>query len=287
MSLDQGAVDAIAELGRRTAADTTIPIGTGGYLDNTVIARLRRDNEVLELRDLERLLPAPRQARGTAALHDPVSFAAYVTRMHAPEGQGTTLWADDWGRRVVAVFNDHTNDATPAWRDHTASLTVRVDPDWTAWVNSSGHLLTQVEFGEFLQDQAHVVVDPPAAELYMIATTLTAKRNVTFESSVRQQSGDVAFEYREETAATTGKGKVEVPERFSVRMSPFLGAEQVQITARLRYRIDAGSGLRIGYTLQRPDIAEREAFEAILAGIDGGLPEGVPILLGTAPEALR
>lgn len=89
------------------------------------------------------------------------------------------------------------------------------------------------------------------------------------------------------TAATTGKGKVEVPERFSVRMSPFLGAEQVQITARLRYRIDAGSGLRIGYTLQRPDIAEREAFEAILAGIDGGLPEGVPILLGTAPEALR
>ena len=68
------------------------------------------NDEALHTFDPENLLDQPRRARGEAALHDPVSFAAYVSRL-APADKATSLWADDKARTIVALFNDHaTND---------------------------------------------------------------------------------------------------------------------------------------------------------------------------------
>lgn len=291
-SLTGDAVDAAAELGRRSAEEMVVAVDTGhDKLDTSVLIRLRRDDETVDVQDLERKLPAPREAKGKASFHDPASFATYVsqfeTRTTRAEGR-TTVWADDQARSVVAVFNDHSSADLPGWRDHTANYSVRVDPDWAAWTGRNKKLMSQLDFGEFLQDQAHTIVDPSAAEMHMIATTLTAQRNLSFESAVRLQSGDVEFVYREDTKAQVGKGKgtVEIPERFTIRVAPFVGVEPVEITARLRWRITP-EGLGIGYILQRPDIAERIAFETILAGITADLPDSVPVLLGTAPAALR
>lgn len=282
--LDAEAVETAAELGRRTAEVQAIELGTGEDVDSTVIARVVRTDETVQFHDLEQYLLQPRRAWGSAAMHDPASFAAYVTRLDRKE-LATSLWADDKARTIVAVFNDH-DDTAAGWRDHTAKLTVRVDTDWAAWTGKDGALVGQIAFGEFLEEQLHTIGDPPAADLVAIATTLTAKRNLTFESSVRLQSGDVAFEYREETAAKATKAKLDVPERFTIRLSPFTGVAAVDVVARLRYRIGP-DGLRIGYKLTRPDIAEREAFDRIVAQVVEDTPEGVPMLLGTAPGALR
>jgi len=222
-------------------------------------------------------------------MHDPVSFAAYVTRLIPKAGyDAASLWCDDKFRTITAVFNDHTSVVHAGWRDHTATLTVRVDDDWSAWVARNGKLIPQVQFGEFLENQLHTIVDPPAADLVMIAKTLVGKRNVSFESSVKWESSDLAFEYREVTKAeAAGKaGKIEVPKSFKIRLSPFVGAAPVELVARLRYDVTREC-LSLGYQLTRPDRAEKEAFDRIVTQVGENTPEGVPVLFGTAPSPTR
>lgn len=282
--LDSTAVEAAADLGRRLADASNDRRVTFTEEYHAPFVVPMRDDEHLEPYNPEQFLDQPYRPRGHADMHDPVSFAAYVTRL--ADAGATSLWADDKHRTIAAVFNDHQPLGAAGWRDHTARLTVRVDPDWTAWTAKDGQLIGQTTFGEFLEDQLHTIVDPPAADLVGIATQFTAKRNVTFEQSTRLQSGEVAFEYREETTTKTNKGKVEVPERFTIQLAPFVGATAVQVVARLRYRIGP-EGLRIGYKLTRADLAEREAFDRIVTQVGENTPEGVPVLFGTAPTSLR
>jgi uncharacterized protein YfdQ (DUF2303 family) len=286
--LDETAVIAAADLGRRAVEAQSITLNTGETkIDSSLIARVVRDDEDVELHDLEKYLTAPRRARGSVRMHDPVSFAAYVTRL-APADKATSLWTDDQARTIVAVFNDHVDTFTPGWRDHTATLTVRVDPDWSSWISRNGSLIPQVQFGEFLENHLHVIVDPPAADLVMIAKTLVGKRNLSFESSVKWETSDVVFEYREVTKAEAGgkAGKVEIPKSFTIWLAPFVGAAPVEMVARLRYDVSREC-LSLGYQLTRPDRAEKEAFERIVAQVGENTPEGVPVLFGTAPESLR
>jgi uncharacterized protein YfdQ (DUF2303 family) len=285
--LDNAAVEAAADLGRRLAdASKDRRVVIDGEYHAPFVVPLR-DDEHLESFNPEQLLDQPYRPRGHAAVHDPVSFAAYVTRL-ADTGS-TSLWADDQQRTIVAVFNDHRAGGDAGWRDHTATLTVRVDPDWSSWIGHNGKLLPQVAFGEFLENQLHTIVDPPAADLVQIAKTLVGKRNLSFESSVKWETSDIAFEYREETRAEAkiGKaGKVEVPKTFTIRCAPFVGAAPVEMVARLRYDITR-EHLSLGYQLTRPDRAEKEAFERIVAQVGENTPEGVPVLFGTAPASLR
>lgn len=277
-----GTVDAVAALAREAERAGHVTLTTGHSADDTVIVRVLTDSERLDVLDLEHVLDAPRRPRGSATLHDPSAFAAYVTRL---DEDTTTVWADDQARRIVAVFDDH-HTASPGWRQHRAELAVRVDPAWQAWRARDGKLTAQTDFGEFLEDHAPEIVDPPAAVMVDVATTLVARRSLAFESSTRLTSGDVGFVYREETAAKAGgKGTLEIPSQFRVRMAPLVGADPVEVTARLRYRISDG-GLQIGYRLHRPDLVEREAFDFVAAVVRAGIPPHVPLLGGTAPAAL-
>lgn len=280
--LSDSGVEAAADLGRAAAAAQAIELETGDpALDSSLFLRVARTNETVVITDLERVLSAPRCPRGGAVLHEADSFVTYVTRLGSDH---TTVWCNDSERSVTAIFNDH--HGSPGWRDHRATLKVQLDEDWKAWTSKDGLLLSQATFGEFLEDQAHTIADPPAGELLAIATTLTARRNINFESSVRLSTGDISFGYTEETQAKASKGKLDVPERFTVRMPPLRGAEAISISARLRYRFNA-EGFRIGYRLQRPDIAEQEAFDEIVAKIVNGIPSTIPVLTGAAPEPLR
>lgn len=280
------AVRAVEDLTRRAVQAQTILLDTGDTdVDTSVLVRVRRHDESIQIEDLEHLLSRPRSQSGLAALHDPTSFAAYVTRLH--DVDETTVWADDRTRRVVAVLNDHDPGIIAGWRDHRVQLDLRVDPDWAAWTAADGKLMNQMLFGEFLEDHLGSIVDPPAAELMDVAMTLVAKRNLAFESSARLQSGDVGFVYREETTAKAGsKGQLEIPQHFRIRVAPFVGSDPVDVAARLRYRI-SGEGLQLGYRLDRPDLRELEAFGFVVDLLRTGIPQAVPLLFGTAPEALR
>lgn len=244
-----------------------------------LVTRVLRQDERIEVMDLEHTLPAPWRPRGNATIYEPVDFISYVNRLRS---DATTVWADPDRGEVTAVFDDHTNAETAGWRHHRATLNVRRDPEWAAWVERSGHLDTQEGFAEFLEDRLMSIVDPDPATMLEVALTFQAHRSASFERGTRLQSGDVQLRWIETTTASAGKGNIDVPEKFTIRVSPFLGVDPVDLVARLRYRISDGN-LRIGFVLHRPDLAEQEAFDRIRALVAEGTPAGC--LLGPAPAS--
>lgn len=277
-STDSDVLDA-AELGRRAALATAID---GDDLDAGYVARVLRQDERVEFHDLEHWLGEPRAPRGHAVIYEPNDFVSYVERLH---DESTTLWADPDNGSITAVFDDHASADVAGWRRHRAVLQLRADDDWKTWVQSSGRLGSQEVFAEFIEDNLAAIVDPDPATMLEIATSFQARRHASFERGTRLTTGDVQLRWVETTTATAGtKGHLEVPEKFTVRLAPFLGVEPVELTARLRYRIADGQ-LRIGYALHRPDIAVREAFDRIRAVVATNV--SVPIHLGEAPAQLH
>lgn len=287
-ALDTPAVEAVAHLVRLAANAAPIDLNTGEDADTTLLVRASYGSKV-EITDLEGYLEQPRHARGGAELHDADSFAKYVSRLvGTPEGPmvaQASLWADDEARSVVCVFNDHTDGAAPGWRDLRARFTARVDKDWERWRAQDSKMMTQLAFGEFLQDMVHTIVEPAAAALMQTAMTFTARRGLQFESAARIDTGDINLVYKETTKAEAAKGNIEMPSSVVIQTPVFYGQAPIQIRARLRPRITP-DGLQVGYVLQRPDLAERTSFDEIVTTIDQNTPD-IHFMMGTAPTALR
>lgn len=280
-----GSTEQIAELAHRAAnTEAPEPYVLGG--DTSIIVRTVRNDENIRTIDLEKLLVEPRRARGTATITDPADFISYVNRLRDDR---TTVWADEKTRRITAVFNDHADaaDGSAGWRDHTASLAMQIDPDWTEWMDVDGKLGSQEWFANFLEDHARTIVSPDAATMFEVARGFQARTNSAFSRAIRVDNGDVQLTWTEETEAKVNsatKGTLEVPQLFTVRLAPFVGVPASEVTARLRWRLRDGT-LGIGFSLLRPDLVMREAFQDVLSTIRDAV-DSTPVLLGSAPQPL-
>ncbi|MGW4525145.1 DUF2303 family protein [Amycolatopsis sp. NPDC004378] len=281
------AVEAIAELAHRAAA-AEAPAPHPIVQDDSLVVRVVPNDQTIRTVDLERHLGTPRRPRGDATITDPADFCTYVRRL---EGTQTTVWANEDAATVTAVFNDHgeTEDGDAegfgGWRDHTATLRLKVDRDWAAWAEFDGKLFEQETFAEFLEDNARLIVDPDAATMYEVARSFQARSKSDYSRVVRVDNGDVQMTWNEQTDAKVGvgKGTFEVPATFTVRLAPFVGTPMQELTARLRWRLREGR-LGIGFALLRPDLVVREAFQDVVATVNGDINS--PVLLGVSPKAL-
>lgn len=274
---------ATADLGRLSTKVEPFPLSSAA--DPLVVVRVRHDEQI-SVTDLEEHLSAPLQPRGHVALHDHKDFAAYVNRLATP-GQ-TTVWADVEQRNITAVLNDHEDHQVAGWRDHRVTLQLRLDADWVLWNrrNGTNALMSQAAFAEHLEEMAHTIVEPSAADLMEVAKTFQAKKSVDFSEAVRLDNGDVQLSYAETTTAKAGtKGHMEIPSEFTLALAPFIGGQPVAVTARLRYRIEGGR-LGLGYVLHRPDLVLQAAFDNVLADVRAELITE-SVFNGTAPKALR
>lgn len=275
-------VTAAADLGRR---DTERDLQhTNAFADSPLVVARMRNDERVDVISLERHLDSPLRGRGNAELHDPTDWAGYVRRLHDEEF--TTIWADPDSGRITAVFDDHAAFHTPMWRCHTATLVLKVDPDWNAWIASNNMLSGQACFAELIENLAHTVVDPEPATMLEIARTFDAKRTVNFSSGVRLDSGDVQLTYEETAKAKAGeRGQLDIPYAFTVHIAPFLGVPAADIQARLRWRIQDGE-LRIGYALLRPDHVRRDIIAALIGELRDQV-EPVPVFMGLPPKPVQ
>ncbi|WP_435583356.1 DUF2303 family protein [Amycolatopsis thermoflava] len=286
------AAEVIADLARRTEAATVAESYIVSDSADSIIVRVERNDESTVVHDLESKLERPRRNRGTASLYDPSDFAAYTRRL---ADAYTTVWGDENNGRFTAVFNDHADSESAGWRDHTAVLQLQDDPEWTAWLKFDNKWFTQMQFAEFLEEHAAVIIEPNPADFLEVASTFKAHKKADFSSGVDLTTGDVQLTYNEETTAKTTKaGQIEVPRQFTVSIAPFLGTTPRPVAARLRWTIDEGA-LSIGYKLHRPDLVKRDAFADIrqalvesLAAVEGddsvAYDGVVPVLLGAAPR---
>jgi uncharacterized protein YfdQ (DUF2303 family) len=243
--------------------------------------RVHREDENITRLNLESWRHAPVRPRGMATIYDAPNFVDYVKRLCDDD---TTVWGHEATSSFTAVFNDH-NGPDAGWRDHKAVLQLQNDPEWDAFARRSGQYMSQIEFAEFLQDYAPLVVEPDGATLLEVSMNFRAHRKAEFESAVDLETGDVSFSYTEQSPAPrpSKSGQIEVPREFTVSLSPYLGLPTVTLTARLQVRRQK-AGLKIGFRLVRPDLVRRDAFTAIRNKLGEGLQEeGIAVLLGAAP----
>lgn len=227
--------------------------------------------------DLERYGLRPSRAVGTVRVQTVDDFSLYVARHDDPEA--TTVWADIDTGKLVGVIDDHS-DADAGWGEHRVELTLKPTEAWLHWTKRSGTLMDQETFAEHVEDGMSEIVEPSAAELLDIVTTMQGHTNAEWKNAVRLQDGSVQFVYNEEATATAGgNGELQIPQTFKLGIAPFLGEDRYALTARLRYRVKSGK-LEIGYKLDRPGDVVRDAIDQIATRLAQSFPDrtfiGIP-----------
>lgn len=268
--LNQQTVKELVGLGRASAE-----VRQSG---NTPFVVIPNDHRVVQLRDTIINPDADRPIRkaGIVKVLDGLSFCEYYTLFH---DEHSRVFADETEARILAVLDYHgIGDNAPRWGQHRLDLTLRHSEEWAAWTGHSGKRSPQMEFAEFLEDNAPDIVTPDAATMMECARSLSAKTDVDFGSAIRINNGSVQFKYTETVKGTYGAGNVDVPEQFVIAIPVYVGGERVRVTARLRYRIASGK-LTFWYDLLRASAVERDAFLNIRSQIGSNL--SVTIINGT------
>jgi len=226
---------------------------------------------------LESLLATPHRLRGTLQAGDLDSFL----RMAATGAPQNTIivWDVDEGSgtaRFEAIYNADT------WRDHRAMYVPRNTASWKKWLAHNGKAMDQVTFSAFIEDNAPDVAEPPGAAMLEMARTIEAKKKVAFASAIRLDNGQHQFSYEEQIEGTAQKGKMAIPEAFTIGVAVYVGGPAYRVTARLRYRIQDGGKLTLWYDLLRAQDVIEAAVKEMVATIQATVP--AVICRGSIPE---
>ncbi|WP_289172456.1 DUF2303 family protein [uncultured Parasutterella sp.] len=233
----------------------------------------------------EALLAAPKRTRGQTKINDIDSFLAFVKDY---AGQYTSMYIKADLKNLeflaTAIFNDNKKNFAQ-WADHKALYKPVTSTDWDAWISRNKLRTSQEEFALFLDEHIEDIVGddheaPSAATVLEAVTNLYDCRNVTFGSKVSLSNGMTSFEYKEQDG---GSGRLQVPTEFLIGIPVFADGAGYKIRAKLRYKIDRGSGaLCLWYELQR---VEKVFEKAILTQMEklNSLSDLMPIYYGSEP----
>ncbi len=265
----------LVELGRASGSPQLVAGGNSAYAVIPSTCKVEDLTRFIVNDNTER----PVRKAGTIKVLDGPSFCEYHTLFADGDSR---VFADETTGRFLAILDYHQTTEGPSntarWCKHRLDLTLRASAEWTAWKAKDGKQLSQTDFAEFIEDNAPDIVTPDAATMREVAMDLSAKSDVDFGSAIRLQNGQVQFKYSEKIVGTFGNGQIEIPERFVISIPVHIGTERIEVTARLRYRINSGK-LTFSYHLLRPDAIEREAFAATRSAISTAL--GIRIINGT------
>ena len=221
-----------------------------------------------KVHDLERTLLEPTRKRGAFVVHDAETFIRMVGEQVTP---GTRVFGDHQAAVFVAVLNDHADeDGAPGWRDHTVTFACPTTKEWKTWQSKDGQRMSQADFAQFIEDNSLECLTPDAATMIELARSLELRKSVNFASSIRLDNGLNELTFEERGDATAGKGKLVVPESFSLAMQVLQNGARYQIDARLRYRMNEGK-LSMWYDLLRPHKVLEAAVNDVWVQIENGL----------------
>jgi uncharacterized protein YfdQ (DUF2303 family) len=204
----------------------------------------------------------PERIKQSVTVLDTASFINYHGLFADPNSR---VFADEAGLKIVGVLDYHAaGEGSPRWGSHKVTLALRQSEEWKVWLGQNNRAMTQQQFAEYLEQNSIDVIKPSPANMMEIANDLQATTEVEFAAGNRQQDGQVRFKYVETTKTTTGAGKLDVPERFTISIPPFVGSDPVPMDALLRFRVKEGK-LTFHFTLVRPEAVLRTAFQEAVA----------------------
>lgn len=222
----------------------------------------------------------PSRPRGTVDLFDLDSFVTVVQSLGA-DGTVNT-YANPETRTLTAILND--DGTAPGWRDHRVTYALRKTAQWAYWTGHEG-LHDQQKFAEIIEDGLDDIAAPAPATMLEVARTFTASIGSQFRQAARLRDGATQFVYEETIEAKGGgNGEVAIPEEFRLLVAPFVGTDEREIVARLRFRLNGGK-LAIGYALPLAERLAAAAFDEVVIAVAEAL--GVTVLVGQAPAPTR
>jgi len=213
------------------------------------------------------------------------SFVDYFNRFGNIED--SAIFIDEENAQFTAVFDYHVATSRheyhrPGWKQHIAKFKAVKTPEWKAWLENDKKCMSQEEFGRFIENNIAEIQEPSGAEMLEIALSIQAKTEVKFNRATRLDNGQLQITYNEVTNGTAGvNGQLKIPEKFTIGLRLFRGADAYKIDARLRYRIKDGN-LTLWYELIRPHATIDANLDDITNLILAGIPEGTSVYRGTA-----
>lgn len=204
----------------------------------------------------------PQRKAGTVTVRDVASFACYYEK-HSDAA--SEVYADLDAATFTAVLDAH-DSLSARWQQHRLVLQLQQALPWKTWLSRDRQMMSQQQFAEFLEDNARDVAHGgpvTAADLLEIAQSFQANTQVKFASGKRLATGQTQFTYTEDVTARAGnRGTIDIPAEFALAIVPYEDCPPAIITARFRYRLEAGD-LRLGYFLADPARIAREAVTQI------------------------
>ncbi len=259
------AINSIAEL---TRAAAIAPMGLANGNIPFIVIPEGYKTEYLDKCIFNNHAANPERAKGNVKVLDAESFIEYYNLF---SDENSRTFADEGASSVVTVLDYHgAKVGAPRWGEHRLSLELRLSEQWGVWFGHNNKTFTQTQFAEFLEQNSMDITKPAPASMVDIARDLEGTTEVQFGGGTRMENGQLRFKYSEETKATVGGGKVDVPDRFIVTIPPYVGGVAVPLEALMRFRLKEGK-LSFFYTLVRPNDVLRAAFDQTRAKIAQGL----------------
>lgn len=202
--------------------------------------------------------PNPIRVKASPTFLDPEAFMHYWTAYSGPD---SACFAYEPEQVITGILDYHAaGPGEPArWCQHRMTLNMRKSEQWNTWAGANNKRFTQLEFAEFLEQNAIDITEPRPAHMRDVASDLQGSTEVEFGAALRNQDGQTKFRYSETTKTTVGTSELLVPDQFTIFIPPFIGVRPLPMQALLRFRINQGK-LTFWYTLIRPEEVLRAAF---------------------------
>lgn len=254
----------------KTEAAEIADLALMGADANSISSEARRAFMVIpadaRIADLEHLQDAPNRIKAKPVFRHVSSLAAYTKRF----GDEASVAFSDWRKGEIAVHLDYHSDAlVPSHDDHRATFKAQRSASWEGWRKANDKPMRQAEFGRFLEERAHEIVEPDAADVVEVCMNLDAIKKVSFKSSTRLSDGYRQISYTEEGDM---KGALRVPETLTILVPIYEGEEPERVKVRLRTRVEDAS-LHLFVTFDNLDLIEERAFQRTADRLAHELPD--------------
>jgi len=212
----------------------------------------------------------PKWVTQAVVVQQQASLRDYVKRF---KNDGTLLFADIMANSIVGAIDYHrapVEDAagegnpSPRLGTHNVTLNLPFSEEWKRWTGKNESLMDQIEFADFLEENAMDVTDPTGASLLELCRDLHASQGSNFRSAIRM--GDVVhIQVESEKNATTSDG-LELPTEFTISVPVYFGEPNIKLTCLMRRKVGHGE-LQLGYKIVRAEKERQSEFQRIVEAV--------------------
>ena len=231
------------------------------------------DGQLQVMQKLECMLDAkqdnPSRRKGTAELSELDSFIAHINRY---KQESTNVWANAYAASMVVVYNDHPEGADPSkagWRDHRATYSCPLSPEWEAWTSNANEPMTQDVFAEWLDERMDDLATPAdgkgptPVEMLEMARNLQIYTQGVFTKKIDPATGQYSMVCKEEHTSESTK----IPRSFACALRIFDGGAKYLVEMRVQFKLLRGAPV-FSYAVHRAKELQADAFNEMRTRVE-------------------